>query len=217
MLLLAVLAVAATGAWAEQAVQAVQVQAPAAAYGPPATAYGPPATAYAAPAPASVDATDLAALIDGATYQQYPNAYSYSDPAFSVQTGYEGYLVPVEQEGHPGHPDPAALAGLGLLSKLIPFPKLGLKLFPKLGVFFLGFLFLLLIGGALTTAVCALTPFCTLSFLGLATRNSMRSYLTPDRLTQTTAFVLDAIDKYKDFSKKVQAKEGRSKKDRRRR
>ncbi|XP_034252471.1 uncharacterized protein LOC117651953 [Thrips palmi] len=133
---------------------------------------------------------------------------NYSEPGFSVQTGYEGYLVPYQ--GH-SVSAPAALGGLGLLGSLLPFPKLGIKLFPKVGLFALGFLFLLLIGGAFTTAVCAFTPFCTISFLGLGlTRNTMRSYLTPDRLSQTTAFVLDAIDKYKDFSKKVSKKEARA-------
>jgi hypothetical protein len=144
---------------------------------------------------------------------QYPDgSYTYSDPGFSVQSGYEGYLVPEQAQ------DKSVLAAPWLLGSLLPFSKLGLALFPKAGLFVLGFLLLLLIGGAFTTAVCAFTPICTISFLGLGlTRNTMRTYITPDRLTQTTAFVLDAIDKYKDFAKKVSAKEARSKKDRRRR
>ncbi|KAK3911031.1 Formate--tetrahydrofolate ligase [Frankliniella fusca] len=200
-LLVAVLALAAApGAVLSQ--QAEQV---------PAEVYGPP-QAYSAPAPAAAGPELTALTADNAAYTPY--AYSYSEPGFSVQTGYEGYLVPYQ--GH-SVPSPGAL---GLLAALLPLPKLGLKLFPKVGLFLLGFLFLLLIGGAFTTAVCAFTPFCTISFLGLGlTRNTMRSYLTPDRLTQTTAFVLDAIDKYKDFSKKVskEAKEARSKDSKRRR
>ncbi|XP_026292719.2 uncharacterized protein LOC113217094 [Frankliniella occidentalis] len=174
----------------------------------PAAAYGPP-QAYSAPAPAGPEVSALTQ--DDAAYVPY--AYSYSEPGFSVQTGYEGYLVPYQ-----GH-SVAAPGPLGLLGALA-LPKIGIKLFPKVGLFLLGFLFLLLIGGAFTTAVCAFTPFCTISFLGLGlTRNTMRSYLTPDRLTQTTAFVLDAIDKYKDFSKKVskEAREARSKDSKRRR
>ncbi|KAJ1531062.1 hypothetical protein ONE63_005891 [Megalurothrips usitatus] len=178
---------------------------PAAAYGPP------PPTSYAAPAAAAAG-PDVTALTDANAYNM-PYAYSYAEPGFSVQTGYEGYLVPFQ---HTAAAPSAlgALGSLGLLGKLLPLPKLGLKLFPKVGLFLVGFLFLLLIGGAFTTAVCAFTPFCTISFLGLGltglTRNSMRAYLTPDRLTQTTAFVLDAIDKYKDFSNKVSAKEARA-------
>lgn len=137
----------------------------------------------------------------GDTYNPYPSP----DSGFGLQAGYEGYLVPVENS-LPSIPWP--FLPPPLLSVL---PKVGLKLAGRIGTWLLGFAFVVLVGGGFTVAVCTFTPICTLTFLGFgfgrdSVRDSMRSYLTPDRLSAATAFVMDAIEKYS----KMQVKEGKS-------
>lgn len=191
-------------------------QDPSTMYGPPQQpppVYGtpqPPPPVYGIPQPPSPPVYGVPPPVYGAP----PPVYGLppTDSGFTVQTGYEGYLVPTGPSHHhalafaasPLAALGAAGAKAGFLTKLLPFPfnLIGLKFGAKLGLFLLSLLFLLLIGGALTTAVCAFTPICTISFLGFGfSRETMRSYLTPDRLTSITAFVHDAIDKYKSLQK----------------
>jgi hypothetical protein len=69
-----------------------------------------------------------------------------------------------------------------LLLPLLQTLALPLKLFTKLGVWLFPPLALVLLGGALTVAVCVFTPVCTLSFLGLGfTKESVRSFINQDR------------------------------------
>jgi hypothetical protein len=73
---------------------------------------------------------------------------------------------------------PRPLLLLPLLQKL----ALPLKLFTKLGLWLFAPFSLVLLGGALTVAVCVFTPVCTLTFLGFGfTRESVRSFITQDR------------------------------------
>lgn len=161
------------------------------AEGPPPPAppsfYGPP------PAPASV----------------YGFQPPVEDPGFTVQTGYEGYLVPKTPEPVSAFSRLGALGALGaaagIITSLLPFPlnAIGLTIGANLGLIILGVVALLGIAGALTTAVCALTPICTITFLGLGfSRESTRQLLTSDRLTAVAEFVNKAIAKYKTMQKK---------------
>lgn len=76
---------------------------------------------------------------------------------------------------------------------------------PKIGFWLLGLALLLLLGGATTTAVCALTPICTISFLGLGafSKEQTRALITQDRLDQATQFVHDAIDKFSKIQSRI--------------
>nr|CAD7424805.1 unnamed protein product [Timema monikensis] len=136
---------------------------------------------------------------------QYPT-YAYAEPGYNVQSGYEGYLVPV------AHAANAALGAFDEGGSFGPFdgftdllhfiPGVGLKLLSKVGVWLLGFVFMVLVGGAFTVAVCTFTPICTLTFLGFGvTRETVRSYITPDRLSRATTFVMEAIEKYRNLQK----------------
>lgn len=71
----------------------------------------------------------------------------------------------------------------------------------------------MLLGGATTTAVCAFTPLCTISFLGLGafSKEQTRAFITQDRLDQATQFVHEAIDKFS----KIQARIAKEVKNRR--
>jgi hypothetical protein len=73
---------------------------------------------------------------------------------------------------------PRPLLLLPLLHKL----ALPLKLLAKMGLWLLGPLSLILLGGALTVGVCVFTPVCTLTFLGFGfTRDSVRTFINQDR------------------------------------
>ncbi|XP_014245640.1 uncharacterized protein LOC106664451 [Cimex lectularius] len=130
--------------------------------------------------------------------------WEHEGDAFSVQSGFEGYLVPSE----PPFSFSDFLKTAGVLSILPPLSKLGLKLGWKLGLWTLGFLSLFLVGSLVTTAVCAFTPICTISFLGHGfSRESVRSFITEDRLNTATKFVFDAINKYREMNKKTPVKQ----------
>ncbi|KAJ8919170.1 hypothetical protein NQ315_012156 [Exocentrus adspersus] len=76
--------------------------------------------------------------------------------------------------------------------------QLTLKVLTKFGLFVLGGATLLLIGGIFTTALCHLTSVCVISFpaLGGLDKSSMRSLMTPDKISAAAALVQDAIGKY---------------------
>lgn len=92
----------------------------------------------------------------------------------------------------------------GLVAVAPPLGKIGLKFALKFGVWFLGFAALFLIGSFVTTTVCTLTPLCTISFLGLGpfSKQTVRTFVSEDRLNHATQFVYDAIKKYRNLNKK---------------
>ncbi|XP_049841469.1 uncharacterized protein LOC126291918 [Schistocerca gregaria] len=141
----------------------------------------------------------------GAPYTHYAPA----DPGFTFQTGYEGFLVPVEQQLHSLLPPGPWSAFTSVFLHFLP--KFGLKLIGTVGLWLLGFSLVVLLGGGFTVAVCTFTPLCTLTFLGFPfgraqVRESVRAFLEDDRLTQAAAFVTEALDKYA----KMNAKAGKS-------
>lgn len=84
---------------------------------------------------------------------------------------------------------------LGVLLKAVT--KLGFMVFAGVGILLVGVLF--------TTAVCSLTPFCTITFLNGygVTQDTVRSLLTPDKITATAEFVQQALDKYQKIQNAV--------------
>lgn len=80
-----------------------------------------------------------------------------------------------------------------------------LKILAKVGLFFTSGLALLILGGILTTAFCSLTPLCTVTFNGFnaINKDTMRSYMTPDKIAATAAFVQDAVGKYERLQRAV--------------
>jgi hypothetical protein len=97
-----------------------------------------------------------------------------------------GGLGGKEQDGLDGSEDNGenSLLSTGpfLLLPLLHKLALPLKLLAKLGVWLLAPLSLVLLGGALTVAVCAFTPVCTLTFLGFGfTSDNVRTFINQDR------------------------------------
>ncbi|KAK7791042.1 hypothetical protein R5R35_006844 [Gryllus longicercus] len=81
-------------------------------------------------------------------------------------------------------------------------PKIATSFLKKIGSLLLRFAFMVFLGGGFTVAVCTFTPICTLSFLGFgfsrrSITDSMRNYISQDRLNAVTAYVLEAIERYR--------------------
>lgn len=98
-------------------------------------------------------------------------ASPYNPGAFSVQSGYEGYIVPgppelVQQRANEASTELPFVGtitnSLTSLTSTLPVPirSIATQAITILGAL-LGFTVL---GGGLTTAICTLTPFCTISF-----------------------------------------------------
>ncbi|XP_023718995.1 uncharacterized protein LOC111870722 isoform X2 [Cryptotermes secundus] len=97
-----------------------------------------------------------------------------------------------------------------LLVPLLQNLALPIKLLGRLGIWMFPPVSLLLLGGALTVAVCVFTPVCTLSFLGFGfSKESVRSFINPDRLASISKFVTDAVHKYRKMQKRGAKKEMR--------
>ncbi|XP_026462453.1 uncharacterized protein LOC113364185 [Ctenocephalides felis] len=119
------------------------------------------------------------------------------DQGYAVQTGIEGFLVPASYT-----PPPTTTSSypLRLFSS---FPRVLADAISRVGVYLLGGAGFLLLGGAFAALVCTFTPFCTISFLGLGlAKESVRSFMTPDKLTAATIFLKEAIDKYQSLQKR---------------
>ncbi|KAK6640150.1 hypothetical protein RUM44_011836 [Polyplax serrata] len=127
----------------------------------------------------------------------------FGTDGFNVQSGYEGYLIPAAVEGGLlPLSDGFDLKGHhGFLFKLAKnIVSLASKVFPKVALGSLVLIGLFLLGGCVNALICTFTPFCTISFPGLGvTKDTMRSYLTSDRISTTATVVMDAIRKYKDM------------------
>ncbi|XP_049820966.1 uncharacterized protein LOC109598620 [Aethina tumida] len=137
--------------------------------------------------------TDLTTPVPTAVHQpQDPAATFVPHQTYPYADTYGGYLYPVAyQPQNDGYMNALVPAAQGAL-------QVALRVFAKVGLFLMGGLTLLVIGGLFTTAVCSLTPLCTISFMGLGglDKDSMRSFMTPDRISAAAALIQDAIGKY---------------------
>lgn len=140
----------------------------------------------------------------------------YGNPAgYAVQSGYEGYLVPSFPPPAPiPPPPPGALLGPGgpgpfdFLGEFLPYPRTILSTVTRTGGWLLGGVGVMLFGGVLTTAVCTLTPFCsitfpfTIPFLTLRETAKTLTHVidldadTADRVRRAADFVQAALEKY---------------------
>lgn len=154
--------------------------------------------------------------------QQYVNAYGgpyapspsahmptyYPGPGgLILQSGYEGYLVP--------QLPPAPIApGFGdLFRSIMPYPRTLASLFIRTSTYLLGSLGVILFGGAVTTALCTLTPLCTISFavlpfLGLRDtakniQETLSNGITSDRVKRAAELLVSAYDKYQAMQNEI--------------
>lgn len=137
--------------------------------------------------------------------------------AFTVQSGYEGFLVPSVL---PPPPPPPFAGAVGLLQNLLPLPRSLMSLIMRSGSYIFNSLAVVLLGGAVTTAFCTLTPLCTITFaalplLGLrdtatALQKTLGQEITTDRVARAAEFVGTALVKYQTLQaeqEKEKAKE----------
>lgn len=131
-------------------------------------------------------------------------------PGFAVQTGYEGFLVP--QIPPPPPPGPGFM---DIFRSQLPYPRTVMSMLMRSGTYLMSSIFVVLVGGALTTAICTLTPLCTISFaalpfLGLresltskTIKESIASEITSDRVRRAAEFVQTALNKYNQMQEDV--------------
>ncbi|GJQ82543.1 putative glutathione S-transferase, C-terminal domain [Trypoxylus dichotomus] len=136
--------------------------------------------------PSELTSTNVEQPLSYIPHATFPYSETYPNP------GYENYLVPLGPQ-YPDMPEEetTAVAAPTIL-------QIALKMFAKVGLFLLGGVALLFVGGIFTTAVCSLTPLCTITFAGFQNVNkeTMRSYVTADGISAAASFVQDAIGKY---------------------
>jgi hypothetical protein len=122
---------------------------------------------------------------------------------YTVQTGYEGYLIPYEDI----EPALSLLETKGFLAaglKLVhTVPRLALKVIFKAvpHVLFIGAV--VLIGAAMTSTVCSLTSLCSAAYLphwihkiDKEQVRSLSALVNEDRLNAASHYVKTAIDNY---------------------
>ncbi|KAF5279675.1 hypothetical protein FQR65_LT15310 [Abscondita terminalis] len=129
------------------------------------------------------------------------DTYPYPD-AYNPNPGYDGYLIPVNSAPSTYTPQ--------IENKSLGFSARGalnvmLKVLAKVGLFLLGGVALLVVGGVFTTAVCSLSPICTIEFHGLKNLNkeTVRSLITPERVANAANFVEKAVDKYQRMQRAI--------------
>lgn len=121
---------------------------------------------------------------------------------FTIQTGYEGYLVPTLPQKQPSSMD--------YLRTLMPsIPRTFLTLLNRIVYTLFQTLGYILAGGSITAAVCALTPFCRLTFLGLpflrmkesakTITETIANEITEDRVKRAAELVKIALEKYQNM------------------
>ncbi|XP_023024007.1 uncharacterized protein [Leptinotarsa decemlineata] len=125
-------------------------------------------------------------------------------PYYDGYRGYEGYYEKSLAK-HPIYLEQPS----GYMSSVIPATQSALqfilKALAKFGLFLIGGAALLLVGGIFTTALCYLTPICVISFSGFSglDKESVRSLMTPDKISAAAAMVQDAIGKYQRLQRAV--------------
>lgn len=123
--------------------------------------------------------------------------------AFSVQSGYEGFLVPSIVAPPP--PPPPLFSALRSI-----LPRSLMSLFMRSGDYIVRSLSFLFFGGIFTTAVCSMTPLCTITFPLLALlrfptsattllQKTLGTEITTDRVARAAEFVGTALMKYQQL------------------
>ncbi|KAH8388421.1 hypothetical protein KR093_005985, partial [Drosophila rubida] len=157
-----------------------------------------------------------------------PGLYPFPGPIV-VQTGYEGFLVPTAQVGSSSAASAAdgttnvaltpvvAPSALPTLNPLMAFasrllPTILMSTLFRIAAVVLSAVGVIFFGGAITNALCRLTPICDISgkavtyFRTGGAQNVGRMLaeeITPERVRRTAEFVRGAIQKYRQLQKLV--------------
>ncbi|XP_034116758.1 uncharacterized protein LOC117576246 [Drosophila albomicans] len=157
-----------------------------------------------------------------------PGLYPFPGPIV-VQTGYEGFLVPASPAGSSNSESAAdatttvaltPVAAPSASPTLNPLMAFASRLLPtilmstlfRIAAVVLSAVGVILFGGAITNALCRLTPICDISgkavtyFRTGGAQNVGRMLaeeITPERVRRTAEFVRGAIEKYRQLQKLV--------------
>nr|CAL26796.1 CG10035 [Drosophila melanogaster]CAL26805.1 CG10035 [Drosophila melanogaster]CAR93861.1 CG10035-PA [Drosophila melanogaster]CAR93862.1 CG10035-PA [Drosophila melanogaster]CAR93863.1 CG10035-PA [Drosophila melanogaster] len=147
--------------------------------------------------------------------------YPYPGPIV-VQTGYEGFLVPTNTAGQsdsttvlaptaqPNSSNPL----MTFVSNLLPTILMS-TLF-RIAAVVVSAVGIILFGGAITSALCRITPICEIPARAVNILRTggaqdvgrmLAEEMTPERVRRATEFVRNAIRKYKQLQKLVEASE----------
>lgn len=140
-------------------------------------------------------------------YSGYPN-----NGGFSVQSGYEGYLVPSYPVATP-RPVATNPGTFSAIQKMLPHRQTVYSGMTKTVGMLIQSLGVVFFGGAITTAICTFTPLCTISFALpflplLALRTTAKKIVenldpkTSERVRRAADFVQTAIEKYNEMQSK---------------
>ncbi|XP_017076897.2 uncharacterized protein LOC108111807 [Drosophila eugracilis] len=150
-----------------------------------------------------------------------PGIYPYPGPIV-VQTGYEGLLIPANVVSQSDTTTVAAPAPqpsssnplLVFISNLIPSILMS-SLF-RIAAVVLSTVAIILFGGAITSALCRITPICEIPARAVDILRTggaqdvgrmLAEEMTPERVRRATVFVRNAIRKYQQLQKLVEASE----------
>lgn len=126
--------------------------------------------------------------------------FQTGQPSITVQSGSVSLLAP---DSFPSIEEIITKKGIVAKFKVIA-PKIlkqGLNVVGKLGIVAVLALSLAALGIGFTEAVCTYINLCSLKFTALGYENehlqeAVRAYMTPDKLSSLTDFVLNSIQKY---------------------
>ncbi|BFF92705.1 uncharacterized protein DMAD_10705 [Drosophila madeirensis] len=148
-----------------------------------------------------------------------PGLYPYPGPIV-VQTGYEGFLVPANAAGQAdsttveaAEPAPSSSNNplLAFASRLLPTILMS-TLF-RIAAVVLSAVGVILFGGAITNALCRITPICDIPAKAVNILRTggaqdvgrmLAEEMTPERVRRATEFVRNAIRKYRQLQKLVE-------------
>ncbi|XP_016953755.1 uncharacterized protein LOC108027057 [Drosophila biarmipes] len=150
-----------------------------------------------------------------------PGIYPYPGPIV-VQTGYEGFLMPTNGVGQSDSTTVAAPAPqpassnplLALVSSLMPTVLMSTLL--RIAAVVLSAVGIILFGGAITSALCRVTPICDIPARAVNILRTggaqdvgrmLAEEMTPERVRRATEFVRNAIRKYQQLQKLAEASE----------
>ncbi|KAH8247088.1 hypothetical protein KR032_008746, partial [Drosophila birchii] len=195
----------------------------------------------------NIDPTTVYAggILSPELFQQYLNSYSgfgpyagsYPSPvgaaapgiypypgAIVMQTGYEGFLVPANGAGQTDSTTVVASATesssssnplLSFASNLLPTVLLSTVL--RIAAVVLSAVGIILFGGAITSALCRITPICDIPARAVNILRTggaqdvgrmLAEEMTPERVRRATQFVQNAIKKYQQLQNMMEESSG---------
>ncbi|XP_044312920.1 uncharacterized protein LOC108036994 [Drosophila rhopaloa] len=151
-----------------------------------------------------------------------PGIYPFPGPIV-MQSGYEGFLMPANVAGQSDgttvvatqpNSSPSSNPLLAFASNLLP--SILMSTLFRIAAVVLSAVGVILFGGAITSALCRITPICEIPARAVNILRTggaqdvgrmLAEEMTPERVRRATEFVRNAIRKYRQLQKLVEASE----------